>query len=363
MGERVVLPSLLGLGVRQLDQLLLSHADNDHAGGAGAVLRGMPVTRVVSGEPLRLPAALGATACGNQAWEWDGVRLRTWRWEQARSGNDRSCVLSVEAHGERIHLTGDIGVQAEAAWIASGEPLRADWLLAPHHGSASSSSAALIEAVSPRGALITRGSHNAFGHPHPSVVARYRASGVAIHDTAQSGALLIRLGERDEVRGLRTQARFWRENENGDGRRGPDPVLELRHFSRGFATVWELVKAGGWMMLPIILSSIAATAIIVERLWTLRANRIAPPQLLGQVWRMVRTSSSTRRSSGTACIVPLGEILAAGLANSKHGREIMKECIEEAASRVIHELERYLNTLGTIAAMGPLLGLWVPCSG
>ncbi|WP_236208729.1 DNA internalization-related competence protein ComEC/Rec2 [Pseudomonas tohonis] len=211
MGERVVLPSLLGLGVRQLDQLLLSHADNDHAGGAGAVLRGMPVERVVSGEPLRLPAALGAQACGNEAWEWDGVRLRTWRWDQARSGNDRSCVLSVEAQGERIHLTGDIGIQAEAAWIASGEPLRADWLLAPHHGSASSSSAALIEAVSPRGALITRGSHNAFGHPHPSVVARYRASGVAIHDTAESGALLIRLGERDEVRGLRTQARFWRE--------------------------------------------------------------------------------------------------------------------------------------------------------
>ncbi|MBB4819492.1 DNA internalization-related competence protein ComEC/Rec2 [Pseudomonas solani] len=211
MGERVVLPSLLGLGVRRLDQMLLSHADNDHAGGAGAVMRGMPVARVVSGEPERLPASLGAEACRDQAWEWDGVRLRTWRWEVARTGNDRSCVLSVEARGERIHLTGDIGAQAEAAWIASGESLHADWLLAPHHGSASSSSAALIGAVAPRGALITRGSHNAFGHPHPTVIARYRAAGAVIHDTAESGALLIRLGEGDEVRGLRTQARFWRE--------------------------------------------------------------------------------------------------------------------------------------------------------
>ncbi|MDW3714002.1 MULTISPECIES: MotA/TolQ/ExbB proton channel family protein [Pseudomonas] len=122
--------------------------------------------------------------------------------------------------------------------------------------------------------------------------------------------------------------------------------------------MWELVKAGGWMMLPIILSSIAATAIIVERLWTLRANRIAPPQLLGQVWRMVKDKQlNAQKLKELRASSPLGEILAAGLANSKHGREIMKECIEEAASRVIHELERYLNTLGTIAAMGPLLGL------
>ncbi|SDP27042.1 MotA/TolQ/ExbB proton channel family protein [Pseudomonas jinjuensis] len=122
--------------------------------------------------------------------------------------------------------------------------------------------------------------------------------------------------------------------------------------------MWELVKAGGWMMLPIILSSIAATAIIAERLWTLRLSRVAPPQLLGQVWKQIKAKKMNsqalkelRHSS------PLGEILAAGLANSRHGREIMKECIEEAASRVIHELERYLNALGTIAAMSPLLGL------
>lgn len=122
--------------------------------------------------------------------------------------------------------------------------------------------------------------------------------------------------------------------------------------------MWELVKAGGWMMLPIILSSVVATAIIAERLWTLRKKRVAPPQLLGQVWRMVKDKQlNSQKLKELRASSPLGEVLAAGLANSKHGRDIMKECIEEAASRVIHELERYLNTLGTIAAMGPLLGL------
>lgn len=122
--------------------------------------------------------------------------------------------------------------------------------------------------------------------------------------------------------------------------------------------MWELVKAGGWMMLPIILCSIATVAIVAERLWTLRVSRIAPPHLLGQVWRMIKDKQLNKEKlkelRGNS---PLGQILAAGLTNSKHGREIMKECIEESASRVIHELERYLNALGTIAAMAPLLGL------
>ncbi len=119
-----------------------------------------------------------------------------------------------------------------------------------------------------------------------------------------------------------------------------------------------MVKAGGWLMLPIILCSIAAMAIIAERLWALRRSRVAPPHLLGQVWRGVKGKQVNAQTlKELQASSPLGEILAAGLANSKHGREIMKECIEEAASRVIHELERYLNALGTIAAMAPLLGL------
>ena len=122
--------------------------------------------------------------------------------------------------------------------------------------------------------------------------------------------------------------------------------------------MWELVKAGGWIMLPIILCSIAAAGIIAERLWTLRPSRITPANLLGQVWRWIKDKKlNNQKLKELRASSPLGEVLAAGLANSKHGREVMKECIEEAAARVIHDLERYLNALGTIAGIAPLLGL------
>lgn len=137
-----------------------------------------------------------------------------------------------------------------------------------------------------------------------------------------------------------------------------NPYGRVTDFFEGVGTVWELVKSGGWMMLPIILSSIAALAITAERLWTLRTSRVSPPQLLSQVWRWLKDKQLNKdRLKELRSDSPLGEILAAGLANSRHGREVMKESIEEAASRVVHEMERYLSTLGTIAAMAPLLGL------
>ncbi|PFG24596.1 hypothetical protein PS682_04453 [Pseudomonas fluorescens] len=148
--------------------------------------------------------------------------------------------------------------------------------------------------------------------------------------------------------------------DGGGGRRTPPPNLygKVAHFFEGTFTVWELVKSGGWMMLPIIMSSIAALGIVAERLWTLRASRVTPEHLLGQVWSWIKNKQLDKdKLKELRANSPLGEILAAGLANSKHGREIMKECIEEAAARVIHELERYINALGTIAAMAPLLGL------
>lgn len=122
--------------------------------------------------------------------------------------------------------------------------------------------------------------------------------------------------------------------------------------------MWELISAGGWLMLPIVLFSVLAVAIVIERLWTLRSTRVAPPDLLNQVWRWVKEGElDAEKLKVLRADSPLGEILAAGLANSRHGRDIMKECIQEAAGKVIHELERYLNTLGTIAAIAPLLGL------
>ncbi|MFC3609079.1 MotA/TolQ/ExbB proton channel family protein [Stutzerimonas tarimensis] len=122
--------------------------------------------------------------------------------------------------------------------------------------------------------------------------------------------------------------------------------------------MWELVKAGGWIMLPIILCSIVAAGIIAERLWTLRPSKVAPPQLLGQVWKRIKGRKlNNAYLKELRADSPLGELFAAGLVNARHGREIMKESIEEAASRIVHGFERYLNALGTIAATAPLLGL------
>ena len=211
-GERVVWPSLRALDVRGLDLLLISHADNDHAGGAAAIQRGLPVKQVLSGEPDTLASVLKARTCvSGQRWQWDGVQFTTWRWAGAANGNQASCVLHVEANGERLWLTGDIDSQAEQALLGSGLPMPAQWLLAPHHGSRSSSSAALLAQVRPAAALISRGAHNAFGHPHPEVLARYRALDVRLYDTAEQGAVRIRLGAFEPAQGLRDHARFWRE--------------------------------------------------------------------------------------------------------------------------------------------------------
>ncbi len=122
--------------------------------------------------------------------------------------------------------------------------------------------------------------------------------------------------------------------------------------------MYELVIAGGWLMLPIILCSVVAMAIIIERLWSLRPSRVVPANLVAQVWKLHCDGGMT--SEHIAAIKagsPLGRILAAGIINREHTREIMKEAIEEVGHQVVHDLERYLNTLGTIASISPLLGL------
>jgi biopolymer transport protein ExbB len=122
--------------------------------------------------------------------------------------------------------------------------------------------------------------------------------------------------------------------------------------------MYELVKAGGWLMVPIILCSIVAMAIIIERIWVLRSRRVLPENLVAQVWQMHRSSQLTTSHINTLRKgSPLGRILVAGLINRSHSREVMKEAIEEVGRQVVHELERYLNTLGTIASITPLLGL------
>lgn len=120
----------------------------------------------------------------------------------------------------------------------------------------------------------------------------------------------------------------------------------------------EIIKAGGWVMWPIIACSVAALAIIGERFWTLRPSRIMPPELAPHVWNLHRKGQlDSAHIRQIRLGSPLGAILAAGLANYQHGREIMKESLEQAGRAVVHELGRYLTTLGTIAAISPYLGL------
>lgn len=212
IGQRVVLPAIRKTGVRHLDVMLLSHAHADHIGGALAVHDGLPVARVLSGEASELPSTLQAQFCKNgERWEWDGVTFETWRWEQATDSNPASCILMVDAQGERLLLTGDIDTAAERALIDSGFDLRARWLQAPHHGSRSSSSTALLKAVAPEGVLISRGRNNGFGHPHPLVMARYAARAIQPYDNAELGAIRLQLGQFEQPEGQRNQRRFWRD--------------------------------------------------------------------------------------------------------------------------------------------------------
>ncbi|MGB5209827.1 MAG: MotA/TolQ/ExbB proton channel family protein [Gammaproteobacteria bacterium] len=122
--------------------------------------------------------------------------------------------------------------------------------------------------------------------------------------------------------------------------------------------MFEIVRAGGWLMLPLLLCSVVAVAIIIERLWTLRRRRVLPDDLTVKVWEWAHNrkldEAHLRALSESS---PLGQILAAGLLNRGRSREIMKESIEDTGRHVVHELARYLNTLGTIAAITPLLGL------
>lgn len=120
----------------------------------------------------------------------------------------------------------------------------------------------------------------------------------------------------------------------------------------------EIFLAGGFMMWPILICSIIVIAVSAERYWTLNPNKIAPKTLLAQVWTWIKNNqldaTKLRELKNSSA---LGQILASGLSNSKHGREVMKDSVQEAAGQVIHDLERYVNVLGTIATVAPLLGL------
>nr|WP_293243971.1 DNA internalization-related competence protein ComEC/Rec2 [Panacagrimonas sp.] len=199
-GESVVAPAILGLGRRGIDLLLLSHGDGDHAGGMEAVRRLVRVDAEL-GTP-------GSVACRDgQRWRWDGVEFEILHPANgdpdARSDNDRSCVLRVTADGLVALLAGDIEQAAEARLLRDhADQLRADVLIAPHHGSRTSSTEAFVQAVAPSVVVFGAAWRSHFRHPRPEVVDRYVAIGARPLTTGVEGAI-----------------RIWRETDGGIGTR------------------------------------------------------------------------------------------------------------------------------------------------
>ena len=215
-GEQVVAPALLAAGWSRIDQLWLSHADNDHAGGAPGLLAAVPARAVWGSEPVTgvtlSPCLVGqATSLGALAVQVLHPRVDS----DVKNGNDRSCVLRLDIAGHRILLTGDISAEVEAELLARDPAaLRADVLLMPHHGSAGSSSPAFIDAVGPTWVLVSAGYRNPHRHPRPEVVQRYLVRGVQILSTIESGAVQLDLsGPTARVhKQARAPVRLWRRS-------------------------------------------------------------------------------------------------------------------------------------------------------
>jgi competence protein ComEC len=218
-GQRVLVPLLRALGQR-LDLLVLSHRDSDHTGGASAVLQTQPQARLLSSieDAHALQALRPATRCeAGQHWEWDGVRFHVLHpaaqdYARAPKPNALSCVLRVDDGRHAVLLAGDIEAPQEAQLTAraGAAGLRADVLLAPHHGSKTSSSEAFVQAVQPRIVLVQAGYRNSFGHPAPVVLARYAAQGAQVVQTMRCGAAQWHSQDSQRVLCERAQARrYW----------------------------------------------------------------------------------------------------------------------------------------------------------
>lgn len=214
-GDAVVAPFLLSQAVRRVDTLVVSHGDNDHRGGAESLDRRVPAFRVLTSVPQHVDWRYATRCTAGQQWEWDGVRFRMLSPpdDAAVHGNDASCVLQVESvDGTRLLLPGDIESTAERELVERlGTTLHSNVLIAPHHGSRTSSTMRFVQAVAPELVLFPVGYRNRYGFPHPSVAARYAGFGVRGLDTAQSGAIQLVLGGngRDPVEESRLARRYW----------------------------------------------------------------------------------------------------------------------------------------------------------
>ncbi len=212
-GKNVLLPFLRQQGADKIDQLIISHGDNDHIGGVDSLIAGIRVDKLLTSVPERLSAYHPVSCTTGQSWSWDGIVFTILSpSQQLTSENDNSCVLQLQSAHGNILLTGDIETNAEA-WLVKhyGELLQAKLLIAPHHGSKTSSTQAFLQAVQPEIILIPAGYRNQFGHPHSDVLARYQAMNAQYFSSADSGAITVSLTHGVwQVQALRqTNSHYW----------------------------------------------------------------------------------------------------------------------------------------------------------
>lgn len=211
--EAAIIPYLYSRGIRQLDGLMISHQDNDHAGGRQAIEQRLAVGQVWTGESQQASDRL---CRAGQRWQWDGVQFEVLYpfaetdLEELDS-NNRSCVLKVSAANLQLLLSGDIDQQVEQQLIQRyGFKLQSSDLLVAHHGSNSSSSAEFIRVVAPQRGWISSGWRNRFGHPHPQVVERYNTAGVELLNTIEQGAVTLQVDAAGKVELQSSRQMTWR---------------------------------------------------------------------------------------------------------------------------------------------------------
>ncbi|MGH8744108.1 MAG: DNA internalization-related competence protein ComEC/Rec2 [Burkholderiales bacterium] len=228
-GNRIIVPYLRAAGIKRLDGLIVTHADSDHSGGAISVLDSLPVDWLASSlpdeHPIRTHARRSLTCYAGQLWEWDGVRfemlhpeLSSYQNEKLKT-NARGCVLKITSRYGAVLLPADIEKPSEQELLKrASEQLQADVLIAPHHGSKTSSTEVFIEKVRPQTVIFTVGYLNPFGHPKTEVVQRYKTSGSKMYRSDFDGTLTLDFDSRGiTVQPYREEyRRYWQSRPNHD---------------------------------------------------------------------------------------------------------------------------------------------------
>jgi len=213
-GDAVLVPYLRNAGVDRVDVLVISHGDNDHAGGTAPLLSAYAVDTALTSVPDKLDFPRAVTCRDGQSWTWDGAVFRVLHPDDPAgySSNNRSCVLKVDLAGHSILLSGDIEKDAEYRLVRKFRSrLTSSLLVAPHHGSKSSSSAEFITAVNPVTVLFPAGYRNRFNFPNRDIIGRYASRGIGIYTTARDGAISVKVTSSGMTFAThrRTGKRFW----------------------------------------------------------------------------------------------------------------------------------------------------------